>query len=80
MLVKLYASKTEKELKSLLNIYAAILIVSIVLPILFSSIGYFINGKMNLTNFKLLIIVIVWSLYNVYYLRNRLKTKDIKKT
>jgi hypothetical protein len=62
---KVYASKTmhKRKLKRIKIIieymHAAFLIVSIVLPILFSSIGY-LNGKMNLTNFKLLIIVIVW--------------------
>lgn len=76
MLQKLYSSKTEKELKSFLNIYAAILIVSIVLPILFSTISYFITGKIHLTSFKLLIVVIPWSLYNAVYLKKRIKRKD----
>ena len=76
MLEKLYASKTEKELKSLFNIYAATLIVSIVIPILFSTIGYFISGKTHLTSFKLLIVLIPWSLYNTVYLKKRIKRKD----
>lgn len=76
MLEKLYSNKTEKELKSFLNIYAAILIVSIVLPILFSTIGYFISGKIHLTSFKLLIVVIPWSLYNAVYLKKRVKINN----
>ena len=78
MLQKLYSSKTEKELNSLMNIYVAILIISIVLPIVFSTITYFINGKIYLTRFKLLIIIImIWSLYNVNYLKKRCsKTTD----
>jgi hypothetical protein len=77
MLQKLYSSKTEKELNSLMNIYVAILIISIVLPIVFSTITYFINGKIYLTRFKLLIIIMIWSLYNVNYLKKRCsKTTD----
>ena len=76
MLEKLYSNKTEEELKSFLNIYAAILIVSIVIPILFSTIGYFMSGKTQLTSFKLLIVVIPWSLYNAVYLKKRIKRKD----
>ncbi|MBC5837494.1 hypothetical protein [Flavobacterium muglaense] len=45
MLAKLYASKTDTELKTLLHIYTAILIVLIVLPLLFIAIGYFLHGK-----------------------------------
>lgn len=79
MLAKLYASKTDKELKTLLHIYTAVIIVCIVLPLLFIAIGYFLHGKIEVTSFKLLIVVIPWSAYNADYLNKRLKSQDDKK-
>lgn len=79
MLEKLYASKTEKDLKSILNIYYALLINSIVLPILFNTISYYLNGKTHLTYSMTFILITLWSLFNINYLKNRFKNKENKK-
>jgi FtsH-binding integral membrane protein len=79
MLEKLYASKTEKDLKSALNLYYALLIVSIVMPILFNVFSYYINGKIHLTKSMIFILISIWSLFNIDYLKNRFKNKDNKK-
>jgi FtsH-binding integral membrane protein len=76
MLEKLYASKTEKDLKSTLNLYYALLIVSIVMPILFNAFSYYADGKIHLTKSMIFILIIIWSLFNIDYLKNRIKDKD----
>ena len=73
---KLYAGKTEKELKSTLNLYSAILILSIILPILFNLVSYYISGKMYLKASIIFILLIFWSLLNIDYLKNILKNKN----
>ena len=78
MLEKLYASKTEKDLKFLLNIYYALLINSIVLPILFNTISYYLNGRIYLTYSMTFILITLWSLFNINYLKNRFKNKENK--
>ena len=78
MLEKLYASKTEKDLKSILNIYYALLINSIVLPILFNTISYYLNGRIYLTYSMTFILITLWSLFNINYLKNRFKNKENK--
>ncbi len=77
MLEKFYAGKTEKELKSMLNLYSALLILSIVLPILFNLVSYYINGKTYLKVSIIFILLIIWSFINVEYLKNRLKNKHL---
>lgn len=79
MLEKLYASKTEKDLKSILNIYYALLINSIVMPILFNAFSYYANGKIYLTYSMTFILITLWSLFNINYLKNRVKNKENKK-
>jgi FtsH-binding integral membrane protein len=76
MLEKLYASKTEKDLKSALNLYYALLIVSIVIPILFNAFSYYANGKIYFTKSMIFILIIIWSLFNIDYLKNRLKDNE----
>ena len=78
MLEKLYASKTEKDLKFILNIYYALLINSIVLPILFNTISYYLNGRIYLTYSMTFILITLWSLFNINYLKNRFKNKENK--
>ncbi len=79
MLEKLYTGKTEKDLKSILNIYYALLINSIVLPILFNTISYYLNGRIYLTYSMTFILITLWSLFNINYLKNRVKNKENKK-
>ena len=78
MLEKLYANKTEKDLKSIMNIYYALLINSIVLPILFNTISYYLNGRIYLTYSMTFILITLWSLFNINYLKNRFKNKENK--
>lgn len=75
MLEKLYADKTEKQLSSALRLYAALLIVSIVLPILFVAFGYYATGKINFGQSAIFLVIIFWSSLNVSYLKGVLKNK-----
>jgi hypothetical protein len=78
MLEKLYGSKTEKDLKFLLKLYYALLINSIVLPLLFNTISYYLNGKIYLTYSMTFILITLWSLFNINYLKNKFKNKENK--
>ena len=74
MLEKLYRNLSEKNLKSALTIYYSLLIVSIVLPILSIIVGYFLNGKIYFNYYLIIfLIILIWSLFNVEYLKNKLK-------
>ncbi len=73
MLEKLYENKTDKQLKSSLNIYAALLILSIIIPIIFICIGYFTSGRLQLSRSVTFIIIIIWCSINVNYLKKALK-------
>jgi membrane protein YdbS with pleckstrin-like domain len=76
MLEKIYEKSSKKKLKSILSIYYALLINSIVLPILFLIIGYFLNGKIYFKNLLIVFVVIfIWSLFNVEYLKKKIKTE-----
>ena len=79
MLEKIYQSKTEKESKFFLNLYCALLINSIVLPILFNSISYYLIGKTYLTYSMTFILITFWSLFNISYLKNKFKNKENNK-
>ena len=54
MLKEFYSNKTDKELKSMLNLYSGLLISSIVLPIIFTTFHYFLapytSGQTNYYN------------------------------
>ena len=78
MLDKLYTNKSEKELKTLFNLYAGLLIVSIVIPILFSVFGYVVNGKINLSYLLPFVVILLWSSLNVDYLKKKLKKNNIR--
>lgn len=69
MLAKLYSKKSEKELKTLFNIYVALIIVSFIAPILFSILGYVMNGEVHLSYALPFVVVLIWSVLNVDYLR-----------
>lgn len=73
MLEKIYGNKTESELKFVLKIYTALLIVSLLLPILFNLIFFYINGKTNFKVSIVFILIFIWSLLNVDYLKKRKK-------
>jgi membrane protein YdbS with pleckstrin-like domain len=73
MLEKLYKDSSEKTLKNALIIYYALAIVSFVLPILVSIVGYFLNGKIYLNNIFIFLIILIWSLFNVEYLKKQTK-------
>jgi hypothetical protein len=75
MLEKLYANKSEKDLKSLFNIYSGLLIVSIIIPIIMSVLGYIVNGKITLSYLLPFLVILLWSTFNVDYLKKKLKNK-----
>jgi len=78
MLKELYSNKTDKQLKSILNLYSALLIVSVVLPIIFTIVSYLLNEKIHFINIIIFIIIIIWSLINVDFLKNKLNNKSDK--
>ena len=80
MLEKFYAGKTEKELKSYLNVYSALLILSIVMPILFNAISFYINGTTHLKASLIFVLIFIWSVINFDYLKNKLKHKSNKRS
>lgn len=73
MLKELYSNKSDKQLKSILNLYAALLIVSVVMPIILTIVSYLLNGNIHFANIIIFIILIIWSSINVDFLKNRLK-------
>ncbi|TDP59408.1 hypothetical protein [Flavobacterium dankookense] len=73
MLDKLYTNKTEKELKSTLNVYTSLLIVSVLMPIVLITMSYILNGKAQFKYLIIFILVFLWSLINVDYLKKRVK-------
>ena len=73
MLEKLYSKSTEKDLKSALKIYTGILIGSLIIPVLGNAISYFLNGKIYLEYLIIFIVLALWSLFNVEYIKNKLK-------
>ena len=74
----MYSNSTEKQLKDYLDLYSGLLISCVVLPIIFTIVSYYLNGRANFSYIKIFIIVITWSIINVYYLRNLLKSKKTK--
>lgn len=73
MLERFYSNKTEKDLRKMFNIYSALLILSLIIPILLSIIAYFMNGKVSLSFLFPFVIVLIWSSLNVDYLKKKLK-------
>jgi|GEM_PF-2175807 len=78
MLKEMYSNKTDKQLKSILGLYSGLLILSVVLPIIFTAISYFLNGKIHFTTIISFIVIIILSLININYLKNRLNNKNDK--
>jgi hypothetical protein len=76
MLDKLYSNKTEKELKSTLNVYTSLLIVSVLMPIVLITMSYILNGKAQFKYLIVIILVFLWSLINVDYLKKKVKSKE----
>lgn len=72
MLDKLYSNKSEKDLKAMLNLYRALLIVAVSLLIVFNGLSYFLSGKFHFGPTILLIVVIFWSALNNDYLKKEL--------
>ena len=73
MLKNIFKNKTDEQLKSLLKIYTALFIVSIILPIVFSAVSYFLNGKFHFFNLIIFLIIIFWSIINIDFLKKELK-------
>jgi len=78
MLNKIHTSKTNKQLQSALNLYSALFIVSIVMPIILATISYLLNGKIQYTNIIIFSIIIIWSLINIKFLKKKLNNKNGK--
>ena len=73
MLKNLYSNKTKKELNFFLSLYTGLLILCILLPVIFSLIGYLINDKIYFSSIFLLLAV--FCTFNIYTLRKILKEK-----
>lgn len=70
MLKKLYGNVSEKDSKTLLKIYFGVLISAIILPIIFLSVEYFLNGQFSFRKTQLIFVfLIIWSLLNIEYLK-----------
>jgi cytochrome c biogenesis protein CcdA len=78
MLDKIYTSKTNKQLQSALNLYSAVFIVSIVMPIILETISYLLIDKIQYSNIIIFSIVIIWSLSNIKFLKKKLNNKNGK--
>ncbi|HAO51457.1 MAG TPA: hypothetical protein DCR35_20355 [Runella sp.] len=76
---KMYSNKTDKQLKSMLSLYSGLLISCIVMPIFISIVGYFLNGKTYFLEISPFIIIMIWSLINVNYLKNKLNNQRSNK-
>jgi membrane protein YdbS with pleckstrin-like domain len=76
MLKEMYLNKTDKELKNMLNLYSALLISTIIIPIILTTISYFLSGKIQFSYIIPFVIVMVWSVINVVYLKNKLNNKN----
>jgi hypothetical protein len=75
MLEKVYRNLSEKNVKYALIMYHGLLITSIVLPVLFLPVSYFLNGKIY-SSYPIIIFVIIfiWSLFNIEYLKKKMRT------
>jgi len=78
MLDKIYTSKTNKQLQSALNLYSAVFIVSIVMPIILETISYLLIDKIQYSNIIIFSIIIIWSLSNIKFLKKKLNNKNGK--
>jgi hypothetical protein len=78
MLDKIYTSKTNKQLQFALNLYSALFIVSIVMPIILATMSYLLNGKIQYTNIIIFSIIIIWSSINIKFLKKKLNNKNGK--
>jgi hypothetical protein len=76
MLKELYLNKTDKELKSFLNLYSGLLISTIIIPIILTIISYFLSGKIQFSYIIPIVIVMIWSVINVDYLKKKLNNKN----
>ena len=76
MLDKIYKNSSEKGLKQALVVYGGLVISAIILPIVFLAIEYYLNGKIYFSKTVIIFLIIVlWSLINIDYLKKRMKTK-----
>jgi hypothetical protein len=74
MLKEMYSNKTDKQLKFILGLYSGLLILSVVLPIIFTTISYFLSGKIHFTSIVIFIVIMILSLININYLKKRLNS------
>ncbi|PIB28406.1 hypothetical protein BFP77_09520 [Maribacter sp. 4U21] len=76
MLDSIYENFSEKSLKQDLAIYGGLLISAIVLLIVILVVEYFVYGKISLNKLMIIfLIILLWSLFNIDYLKKRLRTK-----
>lgn len=74
MLDKMYSDKPEKDLRYILKIYSALLIVSVGLLIVLNGLSYFLlSGNFHLELSIIFFVMICWSAFNVDYLKRNLK-------
>ncbi|WP_424003556.1 hypothetical protein [Maribacter sp. IgM3_T14_3] len=75
MLDNIYENFSDKGLKQALAVYGGLLISAITIPIVILAVEYFLNDKISFNKVMIIFLVILlWSLFNIEYLKKRLKT------
>lgn len=75
MLDNIYENFSDKGLKQALAVYGGLLISAITIPIVILAVEYFLNDKISLNKIMIIFLIIIfWSLFNIDYLKRRLKT------
>jgi archaellum biogenesis protein FlaJ (TadC family) len=76
MLKELYYNKTEKQLKYYLDLYSGLLISCVVMPIIFATVSYFLNSKQHFDYVVPFILVMIWSIINIIYLKKMVNNNN----
>ncbi len=75
MLDNIYENFSDKGLKQALAVYGGLLISAITIPIVILAVEYFLNDKISFNKIMIIcLVILLWSLFNIDYLKKRLKT------
>lgn len=75
MLEKIYHDKSESDLKKLLNLYSALIFLSFLIPIIIGIASQILIERVNFSFTIPFLLVLLWSLINVNFLKRKLKNK-----
>ncbi|ADY28196.1 hypothetical protein Celly_0361 [Cellulophaga lytica DSM 7489] len=77
MLDSIYENFSDKGLKQALAVYGGLVISTVAIPIVILVVEYFLNDKISFNKIMIIFLVIfLWSLFNIDYLKKRLKTSE----